>query len=517
MSLNYVPVKTSLSWLAGVGAAMVLTGCGGGSGDGGVSTDSPSSAACTATIRSVVSAETYVPVQVAQKSMALATQTATRKVASPRTVSLPVLVEARGAQASPNGVRQIGVARNVGLTQTVQATSSLWQWQGMDGGVKVASLRFQSAEARGIRLGLLVDVLPAGAVLRVYAQRGSAVAEVSGSEILATLQRNKDAGDTGAAAHTYWMPGVDSDEVTLEVLLPPGAEPADVRIAVPSLSHLTELIRADAATSVLKVGETGTCEVDVTCSASYNTESNAVAKMVFVDAGRSYLCTGTLMNDAASSGTPYFLSASHCISSQTVASTLTTHWFYRASACNSNTLNAQTKVLAGGATLLYANALTDTAFMRLNAPPPPGAAYAGWSARLAEAGVSAAGIHHPRGDLQKLSQGAVRGFQSCTPTASGDYACQSAAADTARHLEVGWTSGVTEGGSSGSGLFLPLNGGHYLVGQLTGGTSSCTLGGGVDFYGRFDVAYTAALGQWLGAASAPGTCPATGLAARSLE
>ncbi|MBP6560227.1 MAG: hypothetical protein KA212_08050, partial [Burkholderiaceae bacterium] len=58
-------------------------------------------------------------------------------------------------------------------------------------------------------------------------------------------------------------------------------------------------------------------------------------------------------------------------------------------------------------------------------------------------------------------------------------------------------------------------GGRYLVGQLTGGTSSCTMGTGVDYYGRFDVAYAAALGQWLGAAPATGTCPATAVAVRT--
>ncbi len=58
-----------------------------------------------------------------------------------------------------------------------------------------------------------------------------------------------------------------------------------------------------------------------------------------------------------------------------------------------------------------------------------------------------------------------------------------------------WSQGLTEGGSSGSGLFL--NNGHYLVGQLYGGSSLCGSSSGPDFYGRFDVAYNAALSQWL--------------------
>lgn len=511
MSQFHGYTKPSLRWWAGVGAAVLLAGCGGGSGGGGPSAADAGAApgaptACVAATSLVASAEPYVPAPVALKSSSLENRAATRKVAVPRTVSLPVWVESRAARVLPNGVRQLGVARGVPPTQSLDATLALLQWQPVDGGGTVAALRFQSAAAHGIRLGLLVDALPSAAVLRLYAPDGRAVAEVQGSEVLATLQRNQDAGDTGVAAHTYWTPGVDGDDVTLEITLPPGTEPAAVRMAVPSLSHFVESPHTDAAANVLKVGEAGVCEVDVTCNASYGTESNAVARMIFVDAGSSYLCTGTLVNDAKSSGTPYFLSANHCISSQTIASTVTTQWFYRASACNSGTLSAQTKVLTGGATLLYANAGTDTAFMRLNAAPPAGVVYAGWSASLPAIGGAAAGIHHPHGDLQKLSQGAVRGFQRCTLGTSNDYGCTEATADTGNHLAVGWTSGVTEAGSSGSGLFATLNGKHYLVGQLTGGSSSCTVGGGVDYYGRLDVAYTAALGQWLGAAPATGAC-----------
>ena len=101
--------------------------------------------------------------------------------------------------------------------------------------------------------------------------------------------------------------------------------------------------------------------------------------MSFVDTdGYSYLCTGTLLNDMASSGTPYFLSAQHCISQQTVASTLQTYWFYRSTSCNSSVLNAGNVTLTGGATLLYSSVNTDTSFMRLSNTPPAGATYRTW-------------------------------------------------------------------------------------------------------------------------------------------
>lgn len=62
-------------------------------------------------------------------------------------------------------------------------------------------------------------------------------------------------------------------------------------------------------------------------------------------------------------------------------------------------------------------------------------------------------------------------------------------------LRVTWAQGVTAGGGSGSGLFLVTG---ELVGTLFGGYSGCdNPNGQVDDYGRFDLAYRAALDRWL--------------------
>ena len=64
---------------------------------------------------------------------------------------------------------------------------------------------------------------------------------------------------------------------------------------------------------------------------------------------------------------------------------------------------------------------------------------------------------------------------------------------------------VTEAGSSGSGLYKTIGTTNYLVGQLYGGSSSCTAPTAADAYGRFDTAFNAALSRWLNGAN-----PATG-------
>jgi hypothetical protein len=206
-----------------------------------------------------------------------------------------------------------------------------------------------------------------------------------------------------------------------------------------------------------------------------------------------------LLNDRMSTGTPYFLSANHCISNQTVASTLYTYWSYKSASCNSTQVSPALTAMTSGATLLYAEPTTDTSFMRLNSQPPAGALFAGSSPFDPSSfdGIQGVyGVHHPKGDLQKYSEGDYLGTAACTSSN-----CSSSTGSNAKFLAVRWNRGVTEGGSSGSGLFRRLNGKDYLVGQLLGGASSCSQPGGYDFYGRFDLPFNAALQPWLNAPS----------------
>lgn len=469
----------------------VLVACGGGAGDGLSSANQES--------RAVSSVESYTrtteldagvnPIRSRNRGIAPVAQT----------VQLGILEEARAAEPGRNGPLQIGVERSIPQATGISVTSELLKWKRSAAGGQVAAVSFNSSGAKGIRLGILVEQVPPSATFRVYAQDDDKTFEISGNEIAMLIERNLAAGETGAAARTYWTPSVGTNEVTLEVALPPDAYPGSLRISVPSLSHFNISPEDVSSKDVAKIGESASCEKDVSCS-SYGEESNSVAKMVFIKNGGAYLCTGTLLNDATSSGTPYFLSANHCISSQSVASTLVTYWFYRSASCNSSTLNPQYKSLIGGATLLYASGATDTSFMRLNSSPPVGTVHAAWTVAPQKVSYSSifAGIHHPQGDLQKISTGYFTRFASCFSVGATSFSCSAATASTGNFMRVMWTYGIAEGGSSGSGLFSKIDGRSYLVGQLWGGTSSCSTPLSEDTFGRFDVAYDAALGQWLG-------------------
>jgi hypothetical protein len=197
---------------------------------------------------------------------------------------------------------------------------------------------------------------------------------------------------------------------------------------------------------------------------------------------------GTVLNDSSNSFTPYFLTANHCIDvpedpvgsrgiPAAAAGTINTYWFFQAATCGSHATPAYT-LLPGGAKLVARSLDYDWALVRLNLQPPYGTTYAAWNAGGPIAsGQAVHGIHHPLGDLKKASAGATQGYQGYS--------------DGSTFLMVRWSSGVTDFGSSGSGLFTPnpLTGHYELRGALSGGESTCTLPHGIDEYARFDKAY----------------------------
>jgi hypothetical protein len=412
----------------------------------------------------------------------------------------------RLSQEMPKALPTPGTPLKIGFSRDLPALRTFAQLAGLATvtpatAAQIASISITSADALGIRLGLLIERMPTSAKLRFYARGTDQAYEVSGRQINETIARNIASGDRSEEARTYWSPIINGQEVMVEFELPNGIPLTEVAFSIPRLSHLYS---SPLATKALqeRIGQSGTCNLDSVCQPSWSNESLATAKMTFTSGGGSYLCTGTLLNDSdASTNIPYFLSANHCISSQTVASSLQTFWFYRANSCDSGTLYSGTQTLTGGATLLYNTSVTDTSFMRLVGTPPAGTYFAGWTATQQALSTGITGIHNPSGDLQKISFGSISNYLTCPATSGSSYSCSTAAVGGADHLQVVWSQGITEGGSSGSGIWVTSGASHYLVGQLHGGSSFCSAPTAPDQYGRFDVAYNAALYQWLGVTS----------------
>lgn len=390
-------------------------------------------------------------------------------LAAPASSELSTLIQRRVQQVKHGQPLQIGFARAV--PQPTVALNAL-DWQIAEDGSRVATLKVTSANAASLRAALRLEGIGAGQPEQVtlrFAGNDGRVFEQSGTLF--------------AGSQPGWSPTVAGDTLLVEIALPAGQYPENFRLTIPQLSHLDISPTASIRDMLrIAIGESDSCQNDVVCrsnpSSGFTDAAKAVARMVFTQSGGSYLCTGTLLNNDNSPKRALFWTAAHCISTQSVADTLQTYWFYDAASCNGSTVSSSAVTLSGGAYLRHANTTRDTALLELKSTPPSGAFYAGWSsAAIAATGTTIEGIHHPSGDVKKYSLGSVTGLSTSIDGKSPLY-------------EVVWTDGTTEGGSSGSGLFTTSSGNYQLRGGLYGGYSYCSAQSEPDYYSRFSDVYS---------------------------
>ncbi|MDK2973544.1 MAG: lysyl endopeptidase [Candidatus Sumerlaeota bacterium] len=134
---------------------------------------------------------------------------------------------------------------------------------------------------------------------------------------------------------------------------------------------------------------------------------NAIAHMIFDDAGGTYICSGGLMADTDTSTTRnYFLSANHCFSNQEAASSLECFFRFKTTTCNSGCPASSGFPSTLGATLLSTGATSDYLFLELSQSPPAGSFYLGSRTDTAPAanGFQIYRISHPLGAAQHYNQ-----------------------------------------------------------------------------------------------------------------
>ena len=353
-------------------------------------------------------------------------------------------------------------------------------WQMLSDGSLVAHLRVTTKTAAGIRVGLALT----GASDSIEARftDGDAERPVFVTDASRLLRRDG-----------FSSPVFEGESALVELHLAPGARPAGE--AIISIGHL--VVTGDKAKALEDVGTAGACEQDVACtgdpSQALLNAANSVAQTIVTDGGFLITCSGTLLNSIPQTGVAYFLAPRHCYDLdhvrtadqiQAVANTMSLYWFFDATGCRTNTPGPFVQT-AGGATLLYDGRDLDILLFRLNAAPPAGAWYSGWDATPVLPGTYAIVLHHPQGDLKKLSVGTTAGYGPFCD----EVGCKGS------FIEMRYASGSTEMGSSGAPLFTCAgssnsNCGEYRVrGGLTGGTASCAFPSGIDEYSRLDLAY----------------------------
>ena len=364
-------------------------------------------------------------------------------------------------------------------------------WLDLPNGDKIWRLGIRIPEAKALTLYFGAPVqIPYGGKLHAYNQRHS-----------------QYVGAYTANTPTFQaMEMVEGDFITLEYYMPYGSTTLPV-IEINEVAYYYRGVEGRVAgfsdaPEITDERLHGSCQVDAMCSESTGMTNQRASTVhySFVDGG-TFVCTASVINNTAVDCKPYILSANHC-GNPANNGDITGHiWYfnYQRPTCvpgNTATFPGALSQTMSGGTFRASSTLgihpagsgsqvdgCDFVLVELNTAIPAGynAYYAGWS-RSTTAATSGKCYHHPAGDEKKISTYSA-------PLTSATYNGGWANA----HWDVNWVAttnghGVTEGGSSGSGIY-DQNG--RIVGHLSGGSSFCATPTAADLYGKFNQAWTA--------------------------
>ena len=186
-----------------------------------------------------------------------------------------------------------------------------------------------------------------------------------------------------------------------------------------------------------------------------------------------YYCTGSMVNNTSQDGTPYLLTASHCLNRnfslqnpdyEEIAGRIVAFFNYESPTCSSTMRGTEEMSLASA----YCRAVyerTDLALLEFQDMPPVyyRPFYAGWNATETHTAPYVC-IQHPQGTTKRFS------LTNSIERRDVQIAEQTFDENSFWYV-TDWETGCTAGGSSGSPLF---DAEQRIVGVLTGGNSSCT-------------------------------------------
>jgi subtilisin-like proprotein convertase family protein len=248
-----------------------------------------------------------------------------------------------------------------------------------------------------------------------------------------------------------WTPTRAGERIRIECFvaaLPPGQVPGADLFRVDRIQH----IYRDPTTTPVR----DNCHNDVTCFSNWANTAKACAGIGTISQN-SLFCSGQLLNTVTGDQTPYYLTANHCVPDSTTAQTAEVYFNFRTPVCNGVPPVLTTLPQAAVCTLLSDNWSCDSSLLMIQGALPSGLAWAGWTAAVPADGTAAACIHFPQGTYERISFGNKASNTTCS---------------TVNHIRMNWTSGPTEPGSSGGGVFTD-DANQQLFGQLDCGPSAC--------------------------------------------
>ncbi len=352
---------------------------------------------------------------------------------------------------------EMGLPYRFGYAFDVDYTlENVGTWDSLPDGGRIWRFKITCPEAYSINLIYDYFWLPEGAQFFIYNPDHSMILGAF------TSQNNKE--------HRKFSTSLVQGDISILEYY----EPADVE--APGIINISRVVHGyknffsyKGVDEALGFGGSGSCNNNVNCPEGepWQDEKRAVA-MVVLQGGTRW-CSGALVNNVRQDLTPYFLTANHCLGSE---ATWIIMFNYESPSCEN--IDGPTWMTISGTTRRASNSYSDFGLVELSSAPPDSydVHFCGWTTSDVPAD-SSVGIHHPSGDIKKISF-------DYDPLTSTNYLGGPGSGDTHWRVAV-WDDGTTEGGSSGSPLFDP---GHHIVGQLHGGYASCT-NLDADWYGKF--------------------------------
>ena len=297
---------------------------------------------------------------------------------------------------------------------------------------KIWKLCIKSPSAYSLNFAITNYNLPKGAELYIYNKDKTSV--------LGALTRINN--DSSRILPTI---PIEGDEVYFEYFEPLGVEFSASPI-ISRVAHDYKGIFGKKSDEDGYFGTSGACNVDINCPEGINwqNEKRSVCRLLI---NGSSLCSGALINNAANNGTPYVLTANHCISTNGSANNTVFVFNYESPTCGGSDGSISQSI--SGATLRANWQTSDFSLVQINTPVPFSyhPYYSGWYNVNSRPTAPVVAIHHPAADVKKISR------DNASPTSS--------ISDTHWFVDS-WVVGTTQAGSSGSPLY---NSTHRIVGQ----------------------------------------------------
>ncbi len=347
-------------------------------------------------------------------------------------------------------------------------------WQNVKNG-KLWQLKIVAQNAKAISLYYNAFDIPEGATFFIYNPQKTTILGAF------TSKNNPQKGKFA----TVFTKG---DEVILEYYVPNKTTNVG-KISVNEINYAFQNIDFEETKNVS--GTSGECQININCKGAeqWENEKNATIRWLSRNKDGSWWCSGTIINNANQDFTPYILSSEHNIlddnylpAESSYFQQFQFYFNYESTECESpsNINSIELKSMIGCTLKASSGAngeIKGSDFLLLelieDIPDTYNPYFAGWN-RLNLAIDSGYCVHHPQGDLKKISK-------SVQTLSSNKYSNETAYWSTSWQA-IGHKIGTTEAGSSGSALF---NTNKEIVGTLTSGRSSCSEPTKSDYFGKF--------------------------------